>query len=63
MSKQRYNILRLALGAFLGVTIVIAIKDPGSLSVGQWVSLGLGLIAAAVNYWPEPKNTTNKDRM
>lgn len=63
MSKQRYNILRLALGAFLGVTIAMAIKDPSSLGAGQWTALGLGLIAAAVNYLPEPKDTTHEDRM
>ena len=63
MSKQRYNILRLALGAFLGVTIATAIKEPALLSGGQWLALGLGLIAAAVNYWPEPKDTTYEDRM
>jgi len=62
MSKQRYNILRLALGGFLGVTLAQILTDASSMSNGQWFVFALGLFAAAVNYWPETKGTRHEDR-
>ena len=63
MTKMRYNILRMALGAFLAVTIITAIKDTSALSGGHWAALGLGIIALIANYLPEPKNTKSEDRL
>ncbi len=62
MSKQRYNLLRMALGCFLGITIVQVFKSFDTVTTGQFVALGLGLLAAIANYLPEKKGVTNEDR-
>lgn len=62
MSKQRYNLLRIALGCFLGVTIIQVIKETDTVTVGQYVALGLGILAAVFNYLPEKGDVRNEDR-
>lgn len=62
MSKQRYNLLRMALGCFLGITIIQVFKSFDTVTTGQFVALGLGLLAAIANYLPEKKGVTNEDR-
>ncbi|GAB5526584.1 MAG: hypothetical protein Roseis2KO_44560 [Roseivirga sp.] len=62
MSKQRYNLLRIALGCFLGVTIIQVIKETDTVSTGQFVALGLGILAAIFNYLPEKKGVSDQDR-
>lgn len=62
MSKQRYNLLRMTLGCFLGVTLIQVFKSYDSVTTGQFVALGLGLVAAVFNYLPENKGATDQDR-
>ena len=62
MSKQRYNILRLALGTFIGISIGQLVKDPNALNTSELIALGVGLFAAVVNYWPERKDVKPEDR-
>lgn len=62
MSKQRYNLLRMALGCFLTVTIIQVIKETDSVSTGQYVSLGLGIVAAIFDYLPEKKGVADQDQ-
>lgn len=62
MSKQRYNLLRIALGCFLAVTLIQVIKETDTVSTGQYVALGLGTLAAIFNYLPEKSDISNQDR-
>lgn len=52
----------MALGCFLGITIIQVIKSFDTVTTGQFVALGLGLLAAVFNYLPEKKDITNQDR-
>ena len=52
----------MALGAFLTVPIIQVIKETDTVTVGQYVALGLGILAAVFNYRPEKSNVRNEDR-
>lgn len=53
MSKKRYNIVRGALGFFVGVSIGQLFHGVDALSGGQWIALGFGIVAGIYSYWPE----------